>query len=368
VQGKSSFLDGGRELSELYNQNPLQAVLIERMIASINLLGQNSGVSPIGDHAPPPPVDNLSVKAAGEMVHFAITHSAKVRRNIRYFIEADNSPAFPRPVVTDLGSSRSSHPLNLPSLDDNGNQLSWYFRAYAQYPGSRPSVPTVVGGANNPTAIKLQGATKLTLLNPTGSGTASTTGMQGGAGLGKTPQSSNAVLRTGKLQGGLPVASALPGSSVSMDTIANGPVTYFKIKAVNSTTSQATTSSLSPNAVTTSISSSFSSVGISTTLTLIGQVTITTSGGIAIVSASGIVGGGPAGSTAILALYKGDSTGTLLYEQSILNAAVGGNGWSMANIQDTSPGASQLYSLYGQMSSGTGTVQDCYVSALNLKV
>lgn len=279
MQGKQALLDGGRELAALYANDPLTATLLDRIIGAVNLAATNSGVSPIGEYPSPSPIDNLNISAAGETVQATIQHSGALERSVRYFLEADNSPAFPRPLVHDLGSSRSPMPFALPSLDSNGKQLSWYFRAYAQYPGSKPSVPTVLGGVNNPTAIRLKGSTSLTPLLSTGSGTSSSTGMQGGWGLGKTQKSSNAVLRTGKMQAGPPTARAIYGPvgvAHTMDSIPNGPTTYFKVAAVDPASGTITTNSIESNSVTGSAS-----------VSAITAITITTTGVIA--SISGLV-------------------------------------------------------------------------------
>jgi hypothetical protein len=386
MQGSQSLLDGGRELAALYDKDPLTATLIDRIISAVNLSANNSAVSPLGDSPAPPPIDNLSVKAAGEMVHFAITHSAKVSRNIRYFVEADNYPSFPRPLVTDLGSSRSSHPLTLPSLSDSGSQLSWYFRAYAQYPGSKPSIPTVLGGVNNPTAIQLKGSTKLTPLNPTGSGTASTTGMQGGSGLGKTPKSSNAVLRTGKLQGGTPSASATGGlgSSQTMDSIENGPTTYFKTAAVSPSTGQITSASISNSSVQTqhiqagAVSVNNTAMLSQTQLTYatwteVGSVTLTPSGGLVLVDYYGILNNTSANSVTVsLASYK---NGTSVGPQPIVQVPfeTAGQYASYAfMLADQTPGTSQnTYALYAYLQLSVSNPvysQGGVITPLNLKV
>lgn len=195
-----SKLDGGRYLSDLYSRDSIQATFLDSIIRAINKLGTATGADPVGDVTPPPPVNAITIKASGELIHATLSHAAVVTRAINYFLEADTSPSFTQPHVMDLGSSRT-HVFHLPTFDDAGGIHNWYFRAYAQYPGSKPSKPTVLGGLGNPTAVKLQGPSKLTLLPSTGSGTASPTGQQGGQGRGKAAQSSPKVLRIGRPQG-----------------------------------------------------------------------------------------------------------------------------------------------------------------------
>lgn len=188
--GNDSQLTGGRFLVDLWHKDAIQARFLQSLVDAINRLGFNLGANAVGDFQPPPPVQNVNVKASGELLHVTLDHNALVNRGIEYFVEiAANDPNFSRPLVVPLGTSRSSHPIPLPTNDDSGNPVSYYVRAYCQYRGGPPSKPTVFGGPLNPASIKLGGSTKLTLLNSTGSGTSASNGQRGGQGFGKYPQS-----------------------------------------------------------------------------------------------------------------------------------------------------------------------------------
>jgi hypothetical protein len=177
-------LFGGKQLMLEQNENPSRGNLFRRIIAAVNQLAANTGVSAVGESSPPPTVGGVNVKAAGEMVHVTISDANQVSKPIEYFVEHSTSPNFVNPHVTHLVSSRGLF-ITLPSKNDAGTAQPWYFRAYSQYPGSQPSAPVYYGGLS-PTAVTLSGTTHLTPLASTGSGTASPIGQQGGWGRGKT--------------------------------------------------------------------------------------------------------------------------------------------------------------------------------------
>lgn len=197
-------LSEDRYLADLFTKDPIQANFLQRIIDGLNNVAKSAGAAVSGDAPAPPPVNAITVKARGEMLHATLTHGAEVDRTINYFLEADTSPSFTQPHVMDLGASRS-HVFTLPTFNDTGGPQPWYLRAYAQRPGSKPSAPTVLGGIISPTAIQLQGTTKMTLSPSTGSGTASSTGQQGGSGRGKQRISTPKTVRIGRQQ-----ASAAP--------------------------------------------------------------------------------------------------------------------------------------------------------------
>lgn len=211
-------LDGGRYLADLYRKDSIQANFMQKIITAINKVGRAAGVSPVGEVPAPSPINAINIKAAGELVHITLSHNVPVTRPINYFVEADTSPSFTHSHVMDLKSSRS-HFVTLPSLNDSGQQQPWYFRAYAQYPGSKPSTPTVAGGINEPQAVTLLGATRLTPLTSTGSGTASPNGQQSGWGMGKQFESSPQVNRIGSKQASQSQVNP-PSASGSMHLLA----------------------------------------------------------------------------------------------------------------------------------------------------
>jgi len=86
--------------------------------------------------------------------------------------------------VIDHGCSRTGF-TSLPTyLNDGNTKQTYYMRSYAQYPGSDPAKPTVLGNLGGAIQIQMTGSSATTLLSSTGSGTASPSGQQGGHGLG----------------------------------------------------------------------------------------------------------------------------------------------------------------------------------------
>lgn len=158
---------------------------LERIVKGVNLTGQHVGVDPTGVMPPPAQIQQLTVKTNGAgLVHAVITDHNEIAKNLHYFVEYDTDPSFPQPHVAHLGASRTMSPLTLPAKDDNGNPQSFYFRAYSQYPGSKPGGKVNHGGST-PAAISPGGTQAMTLLSSTGSGTAQTSGQEGGSGFGK---------------------------------------------------------------------------------------------------------------------------------------------------------------------------------------
>lgn len=186
MSGNGGQLDGGRLLAELANKDPRLGQLFQNVIDGVNTLARNNASSPVGEVSAPKAPDSVSVKQAGELMHIAINHSGQVQRNIRYFSEISTKPSFAQPIVVDHGSSRTSHPITLPTyLDDGTTKATYYVRSFAQYPGSAPSEPTVVGGLGSPTAFQMAGSSAMTLLPSNGSGTGPNNGQSAGQGLGK---------------------------------------------------------------------------------------------------------------------------------------------------------------------------------------
>jgi len=167
------------------NYPQLLARALQQIEEGVNGLGQQVAAEPIGLAEPPPPVQAVNVKTAGEIVHVTATHNVPIDKNTHYFFEYDTDPSFPQPHVIHNGASRSVPPFTLPTKDDNGNPVSYYFRAYPQKLGSKPAAPVNFGGTT-PTAVTMGGSTQMTLLTSTGSGTAAANGQQGGWGFGKT--------------------------------------------------------------------------------------------------------------------------------------------------------------------------------------
>ena len=159
-------------------------VALQRLVDAVNNLGDHVAVDPTGTMPSPPPVQALEIKASGGMVHAVVSDNNPIQKNLHWFVEYDTDPSFSKPHVAHLGVSRSMQPVNLPAMDDDGNPQQFYFRAYSQYPGSQPSAPIHFGG-ETPTPVSPGGTAQMTLLRSTGSGTAQSSGEQGGAGFGK---------------------------------------------------------------------------------------------------------------------------------------------------------------------------------------
>jgi len=183
-------LDGTRELTDIRQRDPLAASLLQRMIDGINRLATNVGASAIGEAPPPAPVDSTTVAgtlvnnvltAPGEILHFVHTHNAPLNRGIRYITEIDTDPSFPAPHPVLETTSRSGF-VHLPANVNAGTPATYYLRVTAQYPGSKPTQPTVYGGLSGPTQILMTGSTNMTLLASQAAGTARPG--QGGQGLG----------------------------------------------------------------------------------------------------------------------------------------------------------------------------------------
>lgn len=187
-------LSGGRELAEITNRDGRMGSLLQKMIDGVNRLAINTASSATGEVSAPSAPNTVGVKIAGEMAHISISHSdPNLQRGVRYFTEVSTSPSFSQAqgsaIVVDHGSSRTSHPIILPTFGDageGGGKTNYYFRSYAQYASSQPSEPYTVGGAGSPTAFQMGGSTAMTLLKGTGSGTGPNNGFSMGQGLGKT--------------------------------------------------------------------------------------------------------------------------------------------------------------------------------------
>ena len=62
-------LAGGRALTSWVQQNPTQGSLLQKIITAVNTLADNTASSAVGRFAPPPPINALNVKVAGEYAH-----------------------------------------------------------------------------------------------------------------------------------------------------------------------------------------------------------------------------------------------------------------------------------------------------------
>lgn len=194
--GRNAQLEGGQELTKVSQKDFENGTLLQRIIDAVNSVAQNLGATAVGKLPSPPPVNSIQVQGVAdisantitcpnEFLHLTATHNGELHKNVQYIHEIATEKNFLAPHILDTGCSRSLF-VHLPTFQTDGITPQIYFhRVYAQYPGSDPAQPTVLGGLAAPTQILMSGTTAATLLSSTGSGTASPAGTQGGHGLGK---------------------------------------------------------------------------------------------------------------------------------------------------------------------------------------
>jgi hypothetical protein len=180
------MLDGSQFLNEIRNRDPHLGKLLEDIIDGVNGVANHAGFDPTGKVQPPDPLAAINIAAGTDHVHVTLTDNSKIKKQANYFVEYSvNDPSFSNPHVEHLNASRG-RVLALPAKDSNNAAISYYFKAYSQYPGSdAQSKHAFFGGRFTPTAVQLTGSSKLTLLPSPGSGTGLPDGSQSGSGLGK---------------------------------------------------------------------------------------------------------------------------------------------------------------------------------------
>lgn len=133
---------------------------------------------PAAIQSPPPPVSNVSVVSNGDgTVDVTFEDGDGVNQAVNYFVEHAADGNFFKPRVEFFGPSRSG------SVRVGGTARAWRVFSQYSYPPSQPSAPVIFGGATA-TLVGGGGAAQGPQ-DSTGSGTASTTGQQGGQGFGK---------------------------------------------------------------------------------------------------------------------------------------------------------------------------------------
>jgi hypothetical protein len=197
AQGINQELQGGQELSYIARRDAYAGNLFSRIIDALNQTANNAAVAAVGKAAPPHPIDTINVSGPtpsngmvtisnSEVLHWTIQHNNTVNKGVHYFSEVDTNSSFTNPHVISHGTSRSGF-LSLPTKNAAGTAThTYYLRAYAQYPGSDPCVPTVYGGLSGAIGIQMGGTSQTDILPSTGSGTAAANGSQGGKGFGVT--------------------------------------------------------------------------------------------------------------------------------------------------------------------------------------
>jgi hypothetical protein len=171
-------------LSQIENSWPQLGIYLRQRETVVSNVARYAAVGTESEISTPGPPASVNVKVAGELAHVTIEDPQAAQRGGQYHVELATNPQFSQPHVEHLGSSRGRF-VTLPTNDDSGTPHTWYARAFVQYAGSQPGAVTNYGGAA-PAGFQMQGATNMTPLPSTGSGTASSNGQQGGWGLGKT--------------------------------------------------------------------------------------------------------------------------------------------------------------------------------------
>lgn len=176
-------------LTDIRNAWPRLGLLLGSFLDDLTGISNHLGMDPKGKVQPPDPHQALNVAAGTDHVHVTITDNSQVKKNVRHFVEwSVNDPSFQSPHVEELGASRG-RVLALPAKDGGGALISYYFKSYGQYFGSdAQSKHTYFGSRFAPTAVTLTGASQLTLMPSTGSGTGRPDGSQSGSGLGTVLQ------------------------------------------------------------------------------------------------------------------------------------------------------------------------------------
>ena len=135
---------------------------------------------------------------------------------------------------------------------------------------------------------------------------------------------------------------------------------------------QTTSTSYQPGSISGQVASIVTSAKtVGTTLTQVSSITVTTSNGYVVLFVSAeLFNSGANAEPMQIQVYKGDNTGVGLYD-------TGPNGpsvppglsclpWAVPGIVDTSPAASQLYTIYAKINSGSGELSNILMTALNL--
>ncbi len=169
------------------------------------------------------------------------------------------------------------------------------------------------------------------------------------------------------VQGQKITASSIQPGAVGSSALAPGAVSASTIQAGSVGTTQ-----LAAGAVTaTETSGVIASKALTTSLAQVATVTLTTDGGDVLVSASAQLNNTGASSEPVqIQIFKGDNTGTKLLDTGASGIPVGASGsvpWGVSGIVDSSPGATQQYSVYAAIAAGTGTLTNLLLTATNFK-
>lgn len=158
-------------LPYIRTKDPRLAETIESLQKAFLSLVNQVGAAPSGT-IPPPSVQSVTATAANGIFSAYIVDKTAPHLGVRYFIEYDTSASFDNARTKYLGPSRNIDGWNL------GN-LTYFFRAFSQYPGSEISNKVIYGGS---TPIGVAGGGSAPPTPPATQGSGGGTG--GGSGFG----------------------------------------------------------------------------------------------------------------------------------------------------------------------------------------
>jgi hypothetical protein len=178
------MLSGGNFLQELRERDPHTALLIERIIDGINIMGNHINVDPTGKVSPPPPHDALMVTAGDNMVHVSISNQQALNKNAHNIVEYSNDSGLSWRHANLVSANEGF--IALPAFKGDGvTPHNWIFRSYPQYLGSdAQNQHTYFGSKNSPTVVNVNGTSKMDIPAAVGAGTANPNGQEAGLGLG----------------------------------------------------------------------------------------------------------------------------------------------------------------------------------------
>jgi hypothetical protein len=163
-----------RHIATIRGRDPILAETVQQLADAINHVQLGTSVVDSPDN-----IGGLSVTQQNGNFDITITDHSSINRSIQYFVEWATNSNFIGARTISLGSSRT---MNI-ALGSLGGAPT-YWRAYSQYPNSKPSSPVYAQG--NPI---VSGGTVSPAPQPsTGSGTGTSTGQQPGQGYGNNPQ------------------------------------------------------------------------------------------------------------------------------------------------------------------------------------
>lgn len=170
---------GYRNRAQIASRDPHLAEALDDILARLNTVALQTNANPEGPAPTPPKIGSVVVTASNGMFHAQITDNSPVTRGIEYHLEASTTPGFNQPILVASGPSRDKPGIAL----GNGK---FYFRAFSQYQTGEPNEPVYHGGSAAAPAVVAGGGSLAgpAVVGSKGSGTASTTGTQGGAGYG----------------------------------------------------------------------------------------------------------------------------------------------------------------------------------------